>query len=138
MQTTIPKELYESASIDGCSNFRFFRSIVVPISGAIIAILGLFYGIGHWNSYWSALLYIYDVGKYPLQLVLRDILLRNQISSEMLTAEIGEGNLIASMYEIAESVKYVVVVAACLPIIIIFPFLEKYFIKGVMIGSIKG
>ena len=83
-------------------------------------------------------MYIYDVGKYPLQLVLRDILLRNQISSEMLTAEIGEGNLIASMYEIAESVKYVVVVAACLPIIIIFPFLEKYFIKGVMIGSIKG
>ncbi len=140
-QTTIPKELFESASMDGCSNFRFFISIVVPISSSIIVILCLFYGVGHWNSYWSALLYIYDVKKYPLQLVLRDILIRSQISSEMLqTGDTGniEGNLIASMYEIAESVKYVVIVAACLPIIIVFPFLEKYFIKGVMIGSIKG
>ncbi len=137
-QTTIPKELFDSATIDGCNNFRYFISIVIPISGSIIAILSLYYGVGHWNAYGNALLYIYDSKKYPLQLILRDILIRAQITAEQLKAEESDVLLAVLMTEIAESVKYVIVIAACLPIIILFPFMEKYFAKGVMIGSIKG
>ncbi|MEG0766709.1 MAG: carbohydrate ABC transporter permease [Clostridia bacterium] len=135
---SVSDELQDAASIDGCNHLRFFLHIVLPVSSTIVAVLGLFYAVGHWNSYWSALLYIRTTDKYPLQMVLRDILLRSQISAQMLQDEMDLGNTVARMYEIAESVKYVVVLAACLPILLIFPFVEKYFVKGVMIGSIKG
>lgn len=135
---SIPKELYDAAVIDGCNNFRFYINIVIPTSATIIAVIGLFYGVGHWNSYWSALLYIRSKAKYPLQLILRDILLRSEISVNMLQTELEDGDTLARMLEIAESVKYVVALAACLPIMVVFPFVEKYFVKGVMVGSIKG
>ncbi len=139
MASSVPDELQDAALIDGCNNTRFFISIVIPISSTIIAVLGLFYGVGHWNSYWNAMLYIKDIDRYPLQLVLRNLLLQAQTA--MQEAQDGNPNTMVSMAELyyrSESMKYIVVLAAVLPITIIFPFVEKYFVKGVMIGSIKG
>lgn len=134
----VSEELNDAARIDGCSNFQFYVRVVLPTSTTIIAVIGLFYAVAHWNSYWSALLYIRTYTRYPLQLVLRDILLRSQLSVEMLQAEVDAGDTMARMLEIAESVKYVVALAACLPVMVAFPFVERYFVKGVMVGSIKG
>jgi len=137
-QTTIPDELFDSALIDGCGNFKFFINIVIPISGAIIGILALQYGIEHWNAYGSALLYIYNPKKYPLQLILRDILLRSQITAKQMESEESDALLSVLMQQISESIKYVIVIAACLPIVVVLPLIKKYFAKGIMIGSIKG
>ncbi len=134
----VSEELHDAATIDGCNNFQFYWRIVLPTSTTIIAVIGLFYAVAHWNSYWSALLYMRTHNKYPLQLVLRDILLRSQISVEMMQGDLNDGNTMARMLEIAESVKYVVALAACLPLMLVFPFVERYFVKGVMVGSIKG
>ena len=138
LNMTISEELFDAAAIDGCNNFTFFIRIVLPLSSTLIAVLGLFYAVGHWNSYWSALLYITKTDMYPLQLVLRDILLQSQLSAQMMPDATDMENLQAHMQEIAESVKYIVVLAAVAPMMIVFPFVEKYFVKGVMIGSIKG
>ncbi|MBO7746355.1 carbohydrate ABC transporter permease [Paenibacillus sp. MWE-103] len=136
--TTIPAELHDAASIDGCSNFKFYVKVVLPTSSTVIAVIGLFYAVEHWNSYWSALLYMRSPEKYPLQLVLRDILLQSQISVQMLQGDVNDGNTMARMLEIAESVKYVVALVACLPIMLVFPFVDKYFVRGIMVGAIKG
>lgn len=135
---SVSEELHDAAIIDGCNNFQFYLRIVLPTSTTIVAVIGLFYGVAHWNSYWSALLYMRTQSRYPLQLVLRDILLRSQISVEMMSAEMDDGNTMARMLEIAESVKYVVALIACLPLMLVFPFVQRYFVKGVMVGSIKG
>lgn len=138
LAVSIPDELSDAAAIDGCNNWMFFTKTVLPLSTTVIAVIGMLYAVGHWNSYWHALLYIEDTDRYPLQLVLRDILLRSKLSAQMLEDSTSLENLQAYMHEIAESVKYIVVLAAVLPIMIVFPFVEKYFVKGVMIGSLKG
>lgn len=132
-ENSIPHEMYESAMIDGSSNIRTLISIVLPISTSIIAVLILFYAVSHWNSYFSALIYLRNEDLYPLQIVLRDILLLGQ-TEQMGTNDIGMGDKI----KMAEGIKYSVIVVSSLPILVLYPFVQKHFVKGVMIGAIKG
>jgi putative aldouronate transport system permease protein len=130
-------ELEDAAKIDGCSVFGTFIKIVIPLSSALIAVMALFYGIGHWNSYFNAMIYLSDRGKFPLQVFLREILVLNQMSdANTITAEQAE--LLSLQARTAELVKYVIIIVATLPVMIIYPFLQKYFVKGVMLGSVKG
>lgn len=132
-QTTIPKELLEAAHIDGCSDFKFFSRIVVPLSLPIIAVIALFYAVMHWNAYFNAMIFINDEAKFPLQLVLRKILILNDTGGLMSNPEVYVEQL-----RLSELIKFGVIIVASLPVLILYPLLQKYFIKGVMIGSIKG
>ncbi|TCP25983.1 carbohydrate ABC transporter membrane protein 2 (CUT1 family) [Scopulibacillus darangshiensis] len=139
-QVTIPKELEEAAIIDGCSTTKLFFKIIIPLSAPIIAVMALFYGVGHWNGYFNALIYLSDQNLYPLQLVLRQILVLQEMGSQM-TGSGAAGAAASAMHnkaEIAAIIKYAVMIISTLPIIIIYPFLQRFFVKGVMIGSIKG
>lgn len=130
--TSIPEELFESVSIDGCGFFRYFTDIVVPLSTPIIAVLSLWYAIGHWNAYFNALILLTNKDLYPLQLILRSLLLENRENDyTMIDTESG-------LLGLPELMKNALIVAACLPLWLIYPFIQKYFVKGVMIGSIKG
>ncbi|MBO2942396.1 carbohydrate ABC transporter permease [Paenibacillus sp. F411] len=133
-QSTIPDELLEAAKMDGCSDAMFFWRMVLPLSQALIAIMILFYGVAHWNSYFNALIYLRDQELYPLQLVLRSILIENQIQNDMMTDLSSMGDQLRA----AELIKYGMIIIAALPLLILYPFLQNYFVKGVMIGSIKG
>lgn len=133
-QTNIPQEMLEAAQVDGCNDFTFLRKIVIPLSGPIVAVITLFYAVNHWNSYFNALLYLKDRELFPLQLVLRSILIQNQIDPSMV---INEEDLIARQ-GLADLLKYSLIVVATVPVLIIYPFVQKHFVKGVMIGSIKG
>lgn len=133
METNIPNDLIDAAVIDGCSDFQTFFDVVLPLSKPIIAVMTLFYAIGHWNSYFDAMLYLDDPKKYPLQLVLRELLLQNQTSS----MAGGAGASIAEQAQLAEQMKYGVIIVACIPMMMMFPFVIKHFKKGVMVGSIK-
>lgn len=129
---SIPASLEEAAHLDGASHFSILWNIILPLSKAIIAVMILYYGVGHWNSWFPASIYLNDRSKYPLQLVLREILLQNDVSNMAQNAGVAES------YSVSESIKYAVVVVATLPILCIYPFLQKYFVKGVMIGALKG
>jgi len=131
----VPKELEEAAHIDGCSVIRTFFTIIIPLSKALIGVLGLYYGISHWNSYFSALIYINDRNKFPLQLVLREILIENQQKAAML---IEDEELALLQQKVANLIKYSVIIVSSVPVLVIYPFLQKYFDKGVMLGSLKG
>ncbi|GAF10950.1 ABC transporter, permease protein [Bacillus sp. JCM 19046] len=137
-QMTIPKGLEEAAKIDGASNFKVFVKIILPLSAPIIAVMALFYGVGHWNGYFNALIYLSDRNLYPLQMVLREILVLNEMSSNNteMTGEMAQA--LHSRQQLSAIVKYGVMIVSTLPIIIIYPFLQRYFVKGVMIGSLKG
>lgn len=139
-ETTIPKELEEAAIIDGCNDLTMFIKIILPLSLPIIAVMGLFYGVGHWNSFFNALIYLSDKAKYPLQMILREILVLQDLSSTntgaMMNSSMAE--LAYSRQQLAEVIKYGVMIVSTLPIIVAYPFLQKYFVKGVMVGSIKG
>ncbi|WP_168118737.1 carbohydrate ABC transporter permease [Paenibacillus sp. HB172176] len=139
-QSTIPKELQEAAHIDGCTNMRLFIRIVLPLSAPIIAVMALFYGVSHWNSYFPALIYLNDNTMFPLQLVLRQILVLQQMGAEANGAALSGdmAQLAASKAEVASLVKYSVIIVSTLPIIAVYPFLQRYFVQGVMIGSVKG
>ncbi len=139
-QSTIPKELQEAAHIDGCTNLRLFWKIVLPLSAPIIAVMALFYGVGHWNSYFSSLIYLNSESKYPLQMVLRQILVLQEMSAETTGAAMNADTaaLMSSKAETASLIKYGVIVVSTLPIIAVYPFLQRYFVQGVMIGSVKG
>lgn len=128
----IPKELYEASKMDGCSDFRMFTSIVLPLCKPIIAIMVLFYAVGYWNSYFNSLLYLSDPDLYPLQRILSDIIISNDFSS-MQTA----GGSLAEQGRMMESIKYVTIVVSSAPILMLYPFLQKYFEKGMLVGSIK-
>ncbi|MBR4236493.1 MAG: carbohydrate ABC transporter permease [Clostridia bacterium] len=136
--TNIPVELMEAAKLDGCGNTRFFISIVLPLSGAIIAILFLYYGVGHWNSYFSALLYIDDRTKWPLQMELRTILIQNSESMVKKTYTAEERLEMERLEALKEMMKYSLIIISSIPVLVIYPFVQKYFVKGVMIGSVKG
>ncbi|WP_163536232.1 carbohydrate ABC transporter permease [Gracilibacillus sp. YIM 98692] len=137
-QSTIPKGLEEAATIDGASNFKLFFKIILPLSAPIIAVMALFYGVGHWNSYFNALIYISDRDLFPLQLVLREILVLQDMSSNSTNMTGETAQLIHSNQQLAAIIKYGVMIVSSLPVIIVYPFLQKYFVKGVMIGSLKG
>lgn len=132
-QSTIPDELLEAAKIDGCGNTRFLISIVLPVSKAILAVLALYFGVAMWNSWFSAYLYLNSTSKFPLQLVLKEILLANSMDTGSVAAEGG-----AKVDALSEVLKYAVILVSCIPAWLVYPFAQKYFIKGVMIGSIKG
>lgn len=134
-ENTIPKDIFESASLDGCSDFRFFISIVLPLSKAVISVISLYYIVAHWNDFFTGLIYIRDKNLVPLQLVIRDILLVNQVFAEGAGLG-GDGGGYAQMY--ADTVKYGVIIVSIIPILILYPLIQKYFEKGVMIGAIKG
>ncbi|MBD2844139.1 carbohydrate ABC transporter permease [Paenibacillus sp. IB182496] len=133
-QTTISQELYEAAAMDGCSHFRFMWSIVLPLSKAITAVMVLFYGVFHWNSYFNAFLYLKSPDLFPLQIVLRDILVQNEIDPAIVT----DAQQMQVKQGLAELLKYSIIIVASLPIWLVYPFVQKHFVKGVMIGSIKG
>ena len=136
---SIPTELDEAAFIDGCSPIRAFSTIVIPLSKALIGVMALYYGVGHWNSYFSAMIYITDRSKYPLQLILREILIENQMKADMMAAGAYVDELLLdAQVKAASLIRYAVIIVSSLPVLIIYPFLQKYFDKGVMIGSIKG
>jgi len=127
-------ELQEAAEIDGCGIFQYFISVVIPLSKAIIAIMILYYAVGHWNSFFNGLIYVTRAELYPLQLILRDILITGQsVDPEGLDPETLE-----HMKLIARTIKYGVIIISSLPVLIMYPFVQKYFVKGVMIGSVKG
>lgn len=134
---SIPGDLVEAAQIDGCGDIRFFFTILLPLSKPIIAVITLYYGVGHWNSWFSAMLYIRNAAWQPLQLALRGILTGGSTLDP--SAFIGtDPELIERMQYTQDLMKYSLIVVASVPVICIYPFLQRYFIKGVMIGSLKG
>lgn len=143
-QTSIPDDVYESASIDGASHLRAFFQIALPLAKPIIAVMALFYAVGRWNDYFTALIYISDVKLQPLQTVLRGILLLNQTalnnldSNSLLLDDVEYIKELARRTYMAEGMKYAVIFIASAPLLIAYPFVQKYFVKGVMIGSLKG
>jgi putative aldouronate transport system permease protein len=131
-QTSIPDELLEAAQIDGCSNLRTFWSVVLPLSKPIIAVMVLFYAVQHWNSFFNALIYLRNSKMFPLQLILRDILIQNKM--QMTADNFGSDKSIF----LAEGIKYALIIVASVPVLVLYPFVQKYFVEGVMIGAIKG
>lgn len=130
----IPEEMLEAADIDGCDHFRKLTMFVVPLSGSIIAVITLYCIVGSWNSYFNALMFLQDYDLYPLQIVLREILIQNQVNIDMVTdltaLELKQG--------LADILKYALIVVASAPLLIIYPFVQRFFVKGVMVGSMKG
>ena len=133
IENSIPGDLLEAARIDGCSDVRFFFSIVLPLSKAIMAVLLLMYAAAHWNAYFNAFLYLTDKKLYPLQIFLRQILVQSNMSADMLDPE-----AMAQMQTLQQILKYAVIVVSTAPMLCLYPFVQKYFRQGVMIGSIKG
>ncbi len=133
LQSSLPDELFEAAQIDGCNHFAYFFKIVLPLSAPIIAVLTLYYGVTHWNDFFNSLIYLSDKNKFSLQLVLRGILISSEVDADLVT---GQEDLVRRQNEI-EQLKYALIVVSSLPVLIIYPFLQKYFVKGVMIGSVK-
>ena len=131
-ETSISDGLIEAATIDGAGAFRIFVSVVVPLSKAILAVMALYYAVGQWNSYFNAMIFIQDETLYPLQLVLKEIL----IASESTVG--GSGETILEQYRLANQLKYASVIVSSLPVLCLYPFVQKYFAQGVMIGSLKG
>lgn len=134
LESNISGELEEAAAIDGCSKGRFFFSMVLPLSKAIIAVLVLYYAVAHWNDYMKGLLYLDSAERYPLQLVIRSILIQTQMVAND-AADIAD---IDARMKLAEAMKYGVIIVSCVPTLILYPFVQKHFVKGVMIGSVKG
>lgn len=133
----LPKEMEEAAYIDGASVIRTFVTIIIPLSKALFGVMVLYFAVAHWNSYFNAMIYTYDSDLQPLQLVLRRILVLQENSAEMMTSS-GADEFAAEQAQVAALIKYAVIVVASLPLMIVYPFLQKYFEKGVMIGSVKG
>ena len=133
-ESTIPEDLRSAAFIDGAGNLRFFFQIVMPLSKAIVSVMVLFYAISHWNAFFNAFIYLESDKLYPLQVVLRDILVSNQPDPTM----IDDLATLIERQKVAEMLKYGLIVVASLPVLILYPFVQRYFVTGVMVGSIKG
>ncbi len=134
IQSTIPSDLLDASQIDGCSDTRYFFSIVLPLSKSILATITLFYAVGHWNAYFNAFLYLNDRKLFPLQIILREILIANTIDA----SQVVDPELEQAKQGMADLLKYSLIVVSSLPVMIMYPFVQKYFVKGVMIGAIKG
>jgi len=137
IETTIPETVTEAAIIDGCNEYKIFTKMILPLSKPIIIVLALFYGVQHWNAYFNALIYLSNERLFPLQVFLREILIQTQLDSQML---MSGSNMEAfdQQAKIAESVKYGAIVVSTLPLLVVFPFLQNFFEKGVMLGAVKG
>jgi multiple sugar transport system permease protein/putative aldouronate transport system permease protein len=135
-QTNIPQELLEASQMDGCTDLRFFSRVVLPLSGPIVAVMALFHAVDHWNGYFRGLIYLSNPRLYPLQLVLRDILFITNLPEEVLS-QMDDRQLI-EIVNLQELLKYAIIVAGSLPMLVAYPFVQKYFVRGVLLGSIKG
>jgi multiple sugar transport system permease protein/putative aldouronate transport system permease protein len=133
-QSSIPNELLEASKLDGCSDAQYFFRVALPLSKSVIAVITLFYAVGHWNSYFSAFLYLSDRNLFPLQIFLREILVQNQFSGDIL----ADPEMAEQFLGIQETLKYAIIVLATAPLMCLYPFVQKHFVKGVMIGSLKG
>ena len=133
---SIPNELYEAAQLDGANTAQYLTKIVLPLSKPILAVILLFYAVGHWNDFYSALLYINNEGLLPLQTVLRRILFTTQMTLQM-NSSMGADEIIRRT-QLSQTLKYSSIIVSTLPILCIYPFVQKYFVKGIMIGSVKG
>ena len=133
-RTSLPQELLEAAKLDGCSDIQYLVRIVLPLSTPIIAVMSLFYAVGHWNEYFSALIYLANKDLFPLQLILRDILVANTVDLNLLE----DAKTMAAKAGMRDLLKFALIVIASVPVLIIYPFVQKYFVKGLMIGAIKG
>lgn len=129
--STIPASLEEAARVDGAGEIRILFEIMIPLAGPIIAVLGLYYAVSHWNSWFNEMIYLSDRGKYPIQLFLREILILNEVSA-------ASQDFAADKMPLAESIKYATIVVATVPILFVYPFVQKHFVKGVMVGAVKG
>ena len=134
MQNTIPSELLEAPMMDGCSDIMYYLRVVLPLSKAIIAVLVLFYAVGYWNSYFNAMIYLNNRELYPLTIYLREILMADQIDP----STVSDPELQAQIAQMAGVIKYALIVVTMVPVLLIYSFIQKYFVKGVMIGSVKG
>ena len=137
-QQNISEELYEAAELDGCGHGKFFFSVALPLSGAITAIMVLYYGVGHWNAYFNALLYMQTESKFPLQLILRSILVQNEAQQNQQAVGAAARAALEESRQLAELMKYSLIIISSIPVLVIYPFIQKHFVKGVMIGSLKG
>lgn len=133
-QNSIPEELFEAASIDGCNHAHFIISVVLPLSKPILAVLLLYYAVSHWNSYFSAFIYLSDRSMFPLQIVLREILIRNTIDPSV----VYDPQLDAVKQGLSDLLKYSLIVVATVPFMVVYPFVSKHFVKGALIGAVKG
>lgn len=138
--SSIPKELQESAMLDGASDFIILRKVVLPLSKSIISVLALYYGVGHWNSYFTPMVYLEDRSKFPLQVFLKEILTQTQVAMNSMSGSESTAAVIEMLQkqDTANLLKYALIIVSSLPLMIIYPFLQKHFEKGVMLGSIKG
>ena len=134
IRTNIPGELRDAARIDGCDDFHFFFEVVLPLSKAIIAVLTLWYAVGHWNSYMDAFLYLRDNKLYPLQIFLKDVLVSGEFSAE----DMMDPETAIALQNMKLLLKYSLIVVSVVPVFFFYPFVQKYFVKGVTIGSVKG
>lgn len=135
-QTTIPDELLEAAQMDGCTNRKYLVKVVLPLSKTILAVMVLLYAVGHWNNYFSAMLYLNEKSKYPLQIFLRDILISSKVDMSAMNG--GDVQEMLKKQEMQILMKYSLIVVSSVPVFIMYPFVQKYLVKGVMIGSVKG
>lgn len=133
-EQSIPEELYEASVMDGSDHFKYFFRIVLPISKPILAVMLLIYAVGHWNAYFNALIYLIDRSKFPLQVILREILIQQQSTSGTTTSM----EAMELQRQLAEMIKYGVIVVSSLPVLCLYPFIQKHFVKGMMIGAVKG
>ena len=139
-QTSIPETIYEAAYIDGANHFRIFFQIALPLAVPIIAVISLYYGVSQWNGYFNALIYISEEEYMPLQIVLRNILIGNQNALQQITEgmEASEMEAIAQRAYMAEAMKYSLIIIASAPLLVACTSVQKYFVKGIMVGSLKG
>lgn len=133
-QSSIPGELLEASQIDGCSDIKYLTNVVMPLSKSIIAVITLYYAVAHWNAYFNAFMYLSNDKLYPLQIFLRDILIASKVDAEMIVDDMAN----APTFGIEYILKYSLIVVATVPMLIIYPFVQKHFVKGVMIGAVKG
>lgn len=133
-QSSIPIELYESATIDGCNDIMYIIKMILPLSKPIIAVLTMYYAVGHWNMFFNALIYLSDSDKYPLQVILRNIILQNQIDY----TKMQDVGILLQRQGLSELLKFSLIIVSSVPLLIIYPFVQKHFVRGVMIGAIKG
>ncbi len=134
IRSNIPQELLDSSQIDGCSDAKYFFAIVLPLSKPIIAVMALYFAVGHWNAYFNAMIYLNDPKLQPLQLILRTIIVENYVN----LSDIHDAETIVALEGISNLLKYSLIVVTSAPVIMIYPFIQKYFVKGAMVGSIKG
>ena len=136
-QQTIPDQLVEASKIDGASDLYLFFKVVIPLSLPIIAVMALFHAVALWNQYFNALIYLTDEDLFPLQLILRQILIINEVSADSAASAAGAAQSFADQVKTASLVKYAVIIVSALPLLIVYPFLQRFFVKGVLIGSVK-